>query len=377
MALLPLLLSSLFFLLSFYTQTITTQACRSSCPGSPDHLTIRFPFGLNETANNRCSYPGFTVSCNSPNRTILTLPNSAQFTVQDINYHGMVITLDDPNSCIPGRFLDGSFNLSGSPFRAVADVYNNLSFFNCSPVMVRGLDSNVKRITCLSKPDHTIVVAQQEPSYLHELCNFIKTVTVPGLWWVSLEPTTSLMLEWVRPDCSSCELHDGTCGFKSNQSLEVGCFVVASKGHGLPQSARYGIIIGVAILGFLCLIALFFRNSGEVNAYTHQHHQPTTELSTSVAFQHAVIAPGLNGPTIESYPRTLLGESRRLPNPNDNTCPICLSEYQPKEALRTIPDCKHYFHADCIDEWLRMNTTCPLCRNSPESRSISPSTSFL
>jgi hypothetical protein len=56
----------------------------------------------------------------------------------------------------------------------------------------------------------------------------------------------------------------------------------------------------------------------------------------------------------------------RLPKPNDNTCPICLSEYQPKETLKTIPECQHCFHAECIDEWLSLNATCPICRNSPE-----------
>ncbi|XP_031278815.1 putative RING-H2 finger protein ATL69 [Pistacia vera] len=89
-----------------------------------------------------------------------------------------------------------------------------------------------------------------------------------------------------------------------------------------------------------------------------------------------VILTGLDEPTIESYPKTLLGESGRLPKPNDNTCPICLSEYQPKESLRTIPECEHYFHADCIDEWLKMNATCPLCRNSPESSAGTPSSTL-
>ncbi|PIN09209.1 hypothetical protein CDL12_18215 [Handroanthus impetiginosus] len=87
-------------------------------------------------------------------------------------------------------------------------------------------------------------------------------------------------------------------------------------------------------------------------------------------------ASGLDRPTIESYPTTVLGESRRLPNPSDGTCPICLSDYQPKETLRSIPECNHYFHADCIDEWLKLNGTCPLCRNSPEGSIATPSSSM-
>lgn len=75
---------------------------------------------------------------------------------------------------------------------------------------------------------------------------------------------------------------------------------------------------------------------------------------------------GLDGPTIESYPKIVLGESKRLPKVDDATCAICLSEYEAKETLRTIPPCQHCFHADCIDEWLKLNGTCPVCRNSPE-----------
>ena len=71
----------------------------------------------------------------------------------------------------------------------------------------------------------------------------------------------------------------------------------------------------------------------------------------------------LDKPTIESYPKTIVGVSGRQPKPNDNTCPICLSRYKPKQTLRTIPKCNHYFHAYCIDKWLRMNASCPVCRN--------------
>ncbi|CAA6675117.1 unnamed protein product [Spirodela intermedia] len=46
-------------------------------------------------------------------------------------------------------------------------------------------------------------------------------------------------------------------------------------------------------------------------------------------------------------------------------CPICLSEYRSGDSLRRIPDCEHCFHAACVDEWLRVSATCPVCRNSP------------
>nr|POE49988.1 ring-h2 finger protein atl68 [Quercus suber] len=33
--------------------------------------------------------------------------------------------------------------------------------------------------------------------------------------------------------------------------------------------------------------------------------------------------------------------------------------------LRMMPECRHYFHLLCIDAWLKLNGSCPVCRNSP------------
>lgn len=85
---------------------------------------------------------------------------------------------------------------------------------------------------------------------------------------------------------------------------------------------------------------------------------------TTVAPQPAATA-GLDDSTIESYTKVVLGESRRVPGPNHMTCPICLAEYNPKEIVKSIPECQHCFHTECIDEWLKINGTCPVCRNNP------------
>ncbi|KAG6497705.1 hypothetical protein ZIOFF_045609 [Zingiber officinale] len=45
-------------------------------------------------------------------------------------------------------------------------------------------------------------------------------------------------------------------------------------------------------------------------------------------------------------------------------CAICQFEYRKGEYLRRLPNCGHVFHVSCSDTWLRMNSTCPLCRTS-------------
>ncbi|CAO2150305.1 unnamed protein product [Urochloa humidicola] len=49
----------------------------------------------------------------------------------------------------------------------------------------------------------------------------------------------------------------------------------------------------------------------------------------------------------------------------DGTCSVCLGELaEDGEALKMLTPCKHYFHAVCVDLWLRKSkrATCPICR---------------
>lgn len=45
----------------------------------------------------------------------------------------------------------------------------------------------------------------------------------------------------------------------------------------------------------------------------------------------------------------------------DAECCICLSAYDDGAELRELP-CNHHFHCTCIDKWLLINATCPLCK---------------
>jgi len=45
----------------------------------------------------------------------------------------------------------------------------------------------------------------------------------------------------------------------------------------------------------------------------------------------------------------------------DLMCIFCQDEYKEGDRVRSLP-CKHAFHADCVDEWLRENSTCPMCK---------------
>ncbi|KAF5729585.1 putative RING/U-box superfamily protein [Tripterygium wilfordii] len=47
---------------------------------------------------------------------------------------------------------------------------------------------------------------------------------------------------------------------------------------------------------------------------------------------------------------------------HDGMCAVCLSEFEDGEELRTLPECLHSYHAECIDMWLASHSSCPMCR---------------
>ncbi|XP_022869568.1 RING-H2 finger protein ATL52-like [Olea europaea var. sylvestris] len=55
---------------------------------------------------------------------------------------------------------------------------------------------------------------------------------------------------------------------------------------------------------------------------------------------------------------------------DDSECAVCLSVFEEGEEIRQLPQCKHCFHAPCIDMWLYSHLDCPLCR-SPVLRQFS------
>ncbi|XVE52133.1 hypothetical protein DITRI_Ditri02bG0097700 [Diplodiscus trichospermus] len=62
----------------------------------------------------------------------------------------------------------------------------------------------------------------------------------------------------------------------------------------------------------------------------------------------------------------------RVISGEDAVCCICLAKYADNDELRELP-CIHVFHVKCVDKWLKMNASCPLCKSDVGESSSSAS----
>jgi hypothetical protein len=46
---------------------------------------------------------------------------------------------------------------------------------------------------------------------------------------------------------------------------------------------------------------------------------------------------------------------------NNTSCSICITDFE-DESLVSITKCNHAFHNECIVEWGKYKTACPICR---------------
>ncbi|TDH66724.1 hypothetical protein CCR75_005975 [Bremia lactucae] len=47
---------------------------------------------------------------------------------------------------------------------------------------------------------------------------------------------------------------------------------------------------------------------------------------------------------------------------NNTVCAVCRDEFKAEEEVRALP-CLHFYHRECIDQWLMYHRQCPICKH--------------
>lgn len=121
-------------------------------------------------------------------------------------------------------------------------------------------------------------------------------------------------------------------------------------------------IIGIAVCCCLpCIIAVLYAVADQEGATKED-----IEQLTKFKFQRVGDVEKLNGEIQGPNGGVMVECGTDAPiehvlSAEDSECCICLSAYDDGAELRILP-CGHHFHCNCIDKWLYINSTCPLCK---------------
>ncbi|XP_068650564.1 RING-H2 finger protein ATL70-like [Aristolochia californica] len=127
----------------------------------------------------------------------------------------------------------------------------------------------------------------------------------------------------------------------------------------------YGIGVSVGVLILITTITLASYYCTRPHQPPPSHHTPDVHVTPSQQPMPDLEA-GLDEVTLLTYPKLLYSAVKlQKKDTTASCCSICLADYKDSDLLRLLPDCGHLFHLKCVDAWLRLHPTCPICRMSP------------
>ncbi|KAI8029827.1 putative RING-H2 finger protein ATL21A [Camellia lanceoleosa] len=194
---------------------------------------IRLPFRLKDAEQQQqqpehYGCPGFDLSCDHENHTMLELPFSVKVAVKEIDYMSQLIYTYGPHDCFPLLLQNLNLSTTTSPFQLAMrsnGYLTNLSFFSCSST----LPISYNPITCLSRDPNRKVYAfpSDNSMYYYPLLSCKKMsfkISSPIPFDIFDQQPYELILKWSTPTCGSCDSR--TTGIQ-NKFLVVAAVIFA------------------------------------------------------------------------------------------------------------------------------------------------------
>ncbi|CAL5364514.1 unnamed protein product [Camellia sinensis] len=222
---------------------------------------IRYPFRLKDDQQQQqphhCGYPGFDLSCDHENHTMLELPFSVKVAVKEIDYISQLIHTYDPHDCFPQLLQNLNLSTTTPPFQLATNENSNYSFFSCSSTK----PISYNPITCLSSdPNHKVYAFPSDyfMSYYPLLsCKKMSSkISSPIPYGIFYQQPYELILKWSKLTCGICEAQSKYCGLKDNsRDHETECVDDTTKS---PTTGilRYMFLLVVVIIAMYCVLRL-------------------------------------------------------------------------------------------------------------------------
>eukprot|EP00828_Plagiopyla_frontata_P010119 TRINITY_DN15303_c0_g1_i1.p4 TRINITY_DN15303_c0_g1~~TRINITY_DN15303_c0_g1_i1.p4 ORF type:complete len:108 (+),score=17.60 TRINITY_DN15303_c0_g1_i1:498-821(+) len=86
--------------------------------------------------------------------------------------------------------------------------------------------------------------------------------------------------------------------------------------------------------------------------------QMTYEQLLELQEQIGYVNKGLTEEEIDKIPTVEYSPNEQF---DQDICAVCQCQWEQGDLLKTL-HCNHNYHAQCIDEWLKKNKNCPVCK---------------
>ncbi|KAE8803111.1 putative RING zinc finger domain superfamily protein [Hordeum vulgare] len=127
--------------------------------------------------------------------------------------------------------------------------------------------------------------------------------------------------------------------------------------------------IAFAAISVAVIIAIaYFLHTCSREATPVPMPTPTPPGAQEAAAGDVELQAGMDEAAISALPKVVVrGGAGAASSSSSTSCAVCLGEYDRGDVLRVLPDCAHSFHRPCVDQWLRLRPSCPVCRTPPST----------